>query len=641
LKKTADYLKKRLGYLKKLGSSYPFWIGIFLCIGFLCEANLKYIPFLLKMERDFYDIRASFTTVRLDPKIIVVGIDAPFLNGVTLAGKNQRKGHKWPLPRRDWADFLRKAKKYKVGLVIFDIFFGSKKSGDNVFALQLKKGPPAILAQEIAGGPFKREKEVYRPVRSLYQNAAGVGYINATLAHAIRSIPLVSRLKHGDFTPSIDLAAARYLMGNPGLQVESSRLVLGSRSWMTNRDHRFFIRWANSYEYHSSHLVLQHGISSRNYLSLGDFFVHGFLRSKRELLKGSILLVGAFDRTLGDIVKTPVGTRYGVVVHANVLNDLLRGAYYVPEPEFWNLVILISLSLLVAFLLKRFSAFQGALITGILMLVYLILNCAVFYLGYWFHLAGPLFSMALVYIGGTSYQRLDAEKKKNEISRVYGKYLAPQVRAELMKEENLRSSDLQGGVREVTVLESDIRGFTSLSETLPAVEVVRLLNLYFTAMIPILYKHRGTWDKFVGDALLAYFGAPVYSSDHPIQAVSCAIEMLEIIEKMRNNGEIPFQVGIGIHTGPVKVGHIGADATKISEEQKQFTIIGDTVNLAARLCGLAEGGSVYISHDTYQAVKDFYHEKYLIKPLGSLTIKGKAEQVQTYCLTAASQCKSL
>ncbi len=592
------------------------------------------MSFLLKVERDLYDIRASFTTVRLDPKIIVVGIDSTFLDGINLPGKYHVNGHEWPLPRKDWAEFFRKAKQYKVKLVIFDVLFLGKKKGDKFFARQLKKSPPVILAQEIVGGAFTRQnKELHKPVRLLYQNAAGVGYVNARLDHTIRSLPLVTRLsKNGKFYSALSLTAARYCFGNPVLLVNPDRIVLGSSSWITNQKHRFYIRWANSHKGSLSSIVSQHGISDQNYLSLSDFFTSGFLSGRKKQLKNSILFVGAFDRTLDDIVKTPLGTRYGVVVHANILNDLLHNFYYVPVSEFWNLFLLLFFSSLLALFLKPFSAFQGVLMTGAFMAVYIIFNCTAFVLGYWFHLAGPLFSMVLVYFGGTTYQRLEAEKKKQEISRIYGKYLAPQVREELMKKDETKDSDLKGWVREVTVLESDIRGFTSLSEVLPAEEVVRLLNLYFTAMIPILYKHKGTWDKFIGDALLAYFGAPAYFSDHPFQALSCAVEMLQMIDVMREKGEIPFQVGIGIHSGSVKVGHVGADATAVSEEQKQFTIIGDTVNLAARLCGLAEGGSVYVSGDVYKKIQAQHPNKFPLKSLGPMMIKGKDEKVEVYAI---------
>jgi len=185
-----------------------------------------------------------------------------------------------------------------------------------------------------------------------------------------------------------------------------------------------------------------------------------------------------------------------------------------------------------------------------------------------------------------------------------------------------------GQSRETSVYFSDIRGFTAMSEKRTAQQIVDMLNEYFELMVEIVFKHEGTLDKFVGDEIMALFGSPVSHPDDPIRAVRVAVEQMHALEEwnlMRlAEGEEPIRIGIGINTGEVVAGYLG------SSKALEYTVIGDVVNTAARLCSSAKAGEVLISHSTYERVKDYF----VIEELPPAQLKGKAALQRVYRVTA-------
>ena len=182
-----------------------------------------------------------------------------------------------------------------------------------------------------------------------------------------------------------------------------------------------------------------------------------------------------------------------------------------------------------------------------------------------------------------------------------------------------------GEVRETTVLFSDIRGFTAMSETVPAQEVVDMLNDYFELMVEIIFENEGTLDKFVGDEIMALFGAPIAHPDDPLRAVRTAMKMLDVLEKEFNTsrraaGKPELKIGIGINTGEVVAGYLG------SSKALEYTVIGDTVNTGARLCSAAKAGQCLISEWTYERVKDQFE----VIELPAAQVKGKAKALKLY-----------
>jgi adenylate cyclase len=212
--------------------------------------------------------------------------------------------------------------------------------------------------------------------------------------------------------------------------------------------------------------------------------------------------------------------------------------------------------------------------------------------------------------------------EKEMIKRAFSRYVAREVVEEVLKDpENLT---LRGDRCEVTVLFCDLRGFTRLSERLTPEEVVLLLNQFYTLMLDTTFKHDGTLDKFLGDGVMAIFGAPLPQADHCYHAIRAALAMqagvVELSERRRREGKEPVSVGIGINAGEVVAGTVG------TEDRMEYTVVGDTVNLAARLEAEAGPGQILISQSTHQRVRGRVHAR----SLGQLRLRGKEAPVEVY-----------
>jgi adenylate cyclase len=213
-------------------------------------------------------------------------------------------------------------------------------------------------------------------------------------------------------------------------------------------------------------------------------------------------------------------------------------------------------------------------------------------------------------------------REKEMIKRAFSRYVAREVVEEILKDpEHLI---LSGERREVTVLFCDMRGFTPLSERLSPEEVVLLLNDFYTLTIETTFKHDGTLDKFMGDAVMAIFGAPIRHADHSVRAVRTAIDMregmIELNERRRREGKEPIGIGIGVSAGEAVAGTVG------TEDRMEYTVVGDSVNLAARLQANAGTGQILISQRTWEHVRDAVETRHL----GPLKVKGKEEEVEVY-----------
>ena len=213
-------------------------------------------------------------------------------------------------------------------------------------------------------------------------------------------------------------------------------------------------------------------------------------------------------------------------------------------------------------------------------------------------------------------------REKEMIKRAFTRYVAREVVEEVLKDPE--HAMLTGERREVTVLFCDIRSFTSMSERLSPEQVVSVLNEFYTLMIETIFKHDGTLDKFLGDAVMAVFGAPIAHPDHAARAVKTALDMRAAVadlgKRRRAIGQEPFEVGIGVSLGEVVAGTVG------TEERMEYTVIGDSVNVASRLQDRAKPGSILLSRRTWEAVRDLVDAK----SLGKMKVKGKEEEVEVY-----------
>lgn len=224
------------------------------------------------------------------------------------------------------------------------------------------------------------------------------------------------------------------------------------------------------------------------------------------------------------------------------------------------------------------------------------------------------------------------QEERNNVVGMFGQYVSPTVAEKLLAEQSNIESDLTGEIRHVTVLFMDIRGFTTFSENRTPTEVVNYLNMLFGHLISIVNAHDGIVNKFLGDGFMAVFGAPFSNGNDAANAFRAALAMTEKVQELNTSGKIPeTRIGIGIHTGIAVTGSVG------SEERKEYTIIGDTVNLASRVEQLTKeyAAQMLITEAVYEKItKELQdheqHQRYKLEALPPITVKGRSEPVIIY-----------
>jgi adenylate cyclase len=239
-------------------------------------------------------------------------------------------------------------------------------------------------------------------------------------------------------------------------------------------------------------------------------------------------------------------------------------------------------------------------------------------------LVAPLMAVALTFVGQLAWQYFVEGREKRQVKRLFSRYVPKDVYEQLIA--NPERAALGGRRRTMTVLFSDVRGFTAMSEKATPEEVVGQLNEYFSRMVQVLFEHRGTLDKFVGDMVMGLFGAPLDDPEHAEHAVQAALAMTAALNALNQTwsaaGRPVLDIGIGISTGDMVAGNIGSDTIM------SYTVIGDTVNLGARLESLNKdyGSRIIISEATRLALKGQYD----VRPLGEVVVKGKSRPVAIY-----------
>lgn len=345
-------------------------------------------------------------------------------------------------------------------------------------------------------------------------------------------------------------------------------------------------------------------------------------------LQDKIVLIGATAADLHDFQNTPLGrgeAMAGVEVQANIVNMLLLGYRFQPLNQwiFFSWLFLAALIPALIFIIFK-SAIKPLLICVILGLVYLIAIIWLFQNGIvvnviYLNLSWIL-SVAFLFI----YRYFIIEKEKRQIKNIFAKYVSPAVLDEILK--NPRQVILGGEEKEMTILFSDIRGFTTMSEGLKPKELIRIINNYFTAMTEEILKYDGVIDKYIGDAIMAFWGAPLDDMNHAEKALKAAMAMVNRLKKVNEEfaarGDPEINIGVGLYTGPAVVGNVG------SKLRVNYTVLGDTVNTASRLEGQTKdyGVKIILGENTKNKIKGDYNFKFL----DSVKVKGKEEAVNIY-----------
>jgi adenylate cyclase len=387
-----------------------------------------------------------------------------------------------------------------------------------------------------------------------------------------------------------------------------------------------------------------HGRLLVNYMGPEKTFPHYSIadiikgRLPAETFRNKIVLVGATAVGIYDLRVTPFSAAYpGVEIHANVIDNILHQNFllYSSFIRLLDIIAIIAFGLIIGFVVPRLKAVTGIFAFLVSIGAFIAINLFVFsQFNIWMNLTYPLLTMIAIYFGVTIYRYVTEEREKKKIRGAFQYYLTASVINEMLKDPT--KLKLGGDKKDLSVLFSDIRGFTTISEKLTPEELVHLLNEYLTAMTDIVFKYDGMLDKYMGDAIMAVFGAPLDQPDHAKRACLTALDMLSELhrlqKKWQDEGKPVLNIGVGINSGDMVVGNMG------SEMRFDYTVMGDMVNLGSRLEGINKeyGSNIIFSEFTYNAVKD----SMCCRELDMVRVKGKKMPVKIYELLGEKKDES-
>jgi adenylate cyclase len=351
-----------------------------------------------------------------------------------------------------------------------------------------------------------------------------------------------------------------------------------------------------------------------------------------SVFKNKIVFIGLTASGLLDAFPTPLGrgTIPGIQLHASVADSVLSDLFIGPAPNWSRIVSTFGCAILIGLLSAAlpFSVAAGGAV--VVALAWSSASLYAFDRGLWLSMVQPLLGVAIALFAGTAYRYFVEDAEKRKVSRLFGRYVSRDVYKQLMAHPGL--AELGGGRREMTVLFSDLRGFTSITEKGEPEDLVEQLNEYFTKMVDIVFRNGGTVDKFVGDMVMALFGAPVDDVSHADAAVTTAVEMVrelgELNRRWAGEGRVQLDIGIGVNSGDMIAGNIG------SSQIMSYTVIGDNVNLGSRLESLNKDYKTRIIMS--EATRARLTRRYDVRPLGGVTVKGKTRPVEIFEVIAPS-----
>ena len=512
--------------------------------------------------------------------------------------------------------------------VVLGYYFTSDRDGRSSGMLPA----PVMQKESLHGRPIKFTSwnGFGANIEQLAKVAPMAGFFNPIVDGdgVVRSVPLLAEYKD-QYYESLSLAMFRMLVGVPSVEpgfpkdrflsrsyqgLESILLRLGGKSLAVPVDDRV------------ATLVPFRGPGGVNggsfkYVSAADIVAK---RLPEGSLKDKIILVGTTAPGLLDLRVTPVGETYaGVETHANVISGLLDGKIFV-KPDYaigFEVVVLILAGLTLAFALPMLSAPKAVAVSVAVVLALVGLN-------FWLYLGaglvlplGTALVMALTAFAlNMSYGYFVESRSKRELANLFGTYVPPELVDEMVKDPD--SYSMKATSKELTVMFCDMRGFTKMSEQMEPTKLQALLNSVFSRLTDLIRANRGTIDKYMGDCVMAFWGAPVDTPHHARLSVKTAMEMANAVRKIneehRAQGIPEIGIGIGLNTGTMCVGDMGSDI------RRSYTVIGDSVNLGSRLEGLSKayGVDIVVSESTRKLAPDFGWQE-----LDRVRVKGKEQAV--------------
>ena len=624
------------------------------------------------VELKTYDWRLSHTarpeTARTD--IALVEIDEYSLRNL------QPNAGRWPWPRAVHSMLIDYLARAPAKVIAYDVNFAeadtrrgfdfggttmpgsesdqaladSIKAAGNVLLLadatfdgEAKDAPPLPdFGYRLNSPELAERRTVFLPFPALASAAAGFGHNLFVLdpdGPIRHSVPFVRSGPRA--IPLLGVAAALRVAGVPpaAVTLEHGRLKMGDRVLpmssrrVTTSDGPVAYLWS---------LIAFRGPALLNDMKTRTYPTYSFSDlelSEEQLLakvtpkidpavfRDKIVFVGTTAAGLLDVFETPFahGKMPGIQIHAAVADDILSNRFIDQPATSICIASVVAAGVVVGLAAALLPAWWAALVTVVVVAVMGWLATLLFGNGHWVNLSQPVLASWFALLGGVGYQYFFEDREKRKVKKLFGQYVSKDVYAQLV--ENPALARLGGHRREMTVLFSDIRGFTTLTERGQPDEVVGMLNEYFSSMVDLVFQHKGTLDKFVGDMVMALYGAPLDDPDHADHAVQSALTM--IAELSRLNAQWKAQgrfseldIGIGINTGPMIAGNIGSEAIM------SYTVIGDAVNLGSRLESLNKqyGTRIIISDATRARLKGQYH----FRPLGDVVVKGKTQPVAIF-----------
>ncbi|MBT6068694.1 adenylate/guanylate cyclase domain-containing protein [Candidatus Peregrinibacteria bacterium] len=355
---------------------------------------------------------------------------------------------------------------------------------------------------------------------------------------------------------------------------------------------------------------------------------------KRSEIEGKIVLFGPTSRAFNDFEHTPIAPKeqmMGVEIHANALQTILEGRFLQDVGTVAKIGIIVMMSGIACSAFMFLSIRSSLAVLVLLGLGYMFGNKVAFERGVILDQIYPYLALGVSLVTVYIYKYFTESKEKTFIADAFGSYVSPDVLKEIIKDPS--KLKLGGEEKIVTVLFSDIKDFTSISEKMSAHGLVTLLNEYFSEMSEVIIRNGGTVDKFEGDAIMAVFGAPLHEPNHAALACRTALEMQRKLAELRSRliseGRPELHARIGVNSGPVVAGNIG------SSDRFDYTVMGDTVNLGSRLEGANKmfGTTILVGRNTYDAVQASEHAgMFNFKPLDKIKVKGKEAEVEVFGL---------
>lgn len=634
------------------------------------------LPLLDHLENQAYDMRIQLTMPGdVDDRVVILDLDEKSLAEVG----------RWPWSRNVLANMVDTLfKHYEVGALGFDVVFAEPDASsgaqvleelaagplkentpfleafdklrpqldrDRMFSKSLENRPvvmgyyfkthvekgsatsgelpsPLIEMKELSEAPLAlvnaRGFGANLPI--LQQQAMTGGFFDNPLLDedgVFRRVPLLQQYD-GKVYQSLAFGLARAILGRPPISVHYApdnvaNGINWGLEWVGLGNYRIPVDQSGAV------LVPYRGKQgSYPYVSAVDVLNR---KVDKDLLMGRAVLVGTTAPGLLDLRTTPVQKSYaGVEIHANIISGILDGSIK-HQPGYTigiELVTVLLLAGLMTFLYPRLSPLWTTVFTALLLILVVLVNLIL-----WTHvklavpLAPPLVFILSMFMLHMSYGFFVEARGKRQIAKMFGQY----VPNELVDEMNQSGQDftIGGESREMTVLFSDVRGFTTISEGLKPDELVNLMNAFLTPMTGVIHHHRGTIDKYMGDAIMAFWGAPLADPDHARHALLAALDMVkgmaDLKEEFHARGWPTLKIGVGLNTGVMNVGNMG------SEFRMAYTVLGDAVNLGSRLEGLSKpyGVGIVVSEFTKAKVNDM-----LFRELDRVRVKGKDEPVAIF-----------